>query len=245
MSQREPLPPRGEQVAARRERAGRLLARLDEAYPEAHCALVHDSPWQLLVATILSAQCTDARVNQVTPDLFARFPDAETTAHAELADLERLVQPTGFFRHKAKNVLAAGRRVTEVYGGQVPSSIEQLVTIPGAARKTANVVISNCFPDQAVGIAVDTHVQRIVRRLGLVKAFDPVDIERELVRIIDRARWNDVTHVLIDHGRAICTARSPRCGECPITDLCPSAGRFSSPVAPARGARVGGRSRRA
>lgn len=230
MSRRETLPPRGERVGERRARAATILELLDEAYPGATCALTYESPWQLLVATILSAQCTDARVNQVTPALFRRFPDATATAGADIAELEALVQPTGFFRQKAKNVLATARRVVDVYDGSVPDDMTELLTLPGVARKTANVVLSNCFPDKAAGIAVDTHVQRITRRLGLTRSFPPEQVERDLTRIIPREHWNDVTHVLIVHGRAVCRATNPLCEACPISAVCPSYGRFTSPA---------------
>lgn len=235
MSRREPLPPRrGERVQERRDRVARLLAALHDSYPDARCALVHETPFQLLVATILSAQCTDARVNMVTPPLFARYPDAASMAEADVADLEQLVQPTGFFRQKAKNILATARRVTDVYGGELPHGIEELTTLPGAARKTANVVISNCFPEHAAGIAVDTHVQRIVRRLGWVRGWEPEEVERELMRLLPRPEWNHLTHLLIDHGRAVCRAPRPLCGECPVEvrSDCPSAFRGSVEAGP-------------
>lgn len=226
MSRREPLPPRGERAAQRRERALDIFTRLAEAYPESGTALHHASPFQLLIATILSAQCTDERVNQVTPGLFAAFPDADTMADADATELERLVRPTGFFRQKAKNIRAAAGLLVERFDGEVPNEIADLVTIPGVARKTANVVISNCFPTEAAGIAVDTHVQRIARRLDITRSWDPVDVERDLVRLLPREIWNDVTHLLIDHGRATCRALRPECGACPIADLCPSRSRF-------------------
>lgn len=203
---------------------------LRAAYPDARCALDYETPYQLLIATILSAQCTDERVNQVTPALFAAYPDAASMATAPLDDLERLVQPTGFFRQKAKNIQAAGARIVAAYGGEVPTDIDELTTIPGAARKTANVVISNCFPEAAAGIAVDTHVQRIARRLRITTEWEPPKIERELMRVLDRDEWNLVTHLMIDHGRAVCKAPTPRCGDCPlvIATHCPSRGRWST-----------------
>lgn len=229
MSREEPLPPRrGERVGERRARAERIVAALHDAYPDAHCALVHDGPFQLLIATILSAQCTDARVNEVTPGLFAAYPTARAMAEADVADLERLVRPTGFFRQKAKNIRAAAQRIVEHFDGVVPHTIDELTSLAGTARKTANVVISNCFAEHAAGIAVDTHVQRIARRLGLARTYDPVQVERELMHILPRETWNDVTHLLIDHGRAICRAPRPLCGACPahIARECPSFGRF-------------------
>lgn len=229
MSAKEQLPPvGGERVGARRERAARLMQALHDAYPDTRVALHHESAFQLLIAVILSAQCTDERVNQVTPALFEAYPTAEAMAAAPLDDLERLVQPTGFFRQKAKNIQAGAQRIAEVYGGEVPDTIEELTTIPGAARKTANVVISNCFPHNAAGIAVDTHVQRIARRMGLTRSWEPPKVEQDLVRLIDRSEWNHVTHMMIDHGRAICKAPRPRCDECPLAIArdCPSHGRW-------------------
>lgn len=231
MSAQERLPPvGGERVGERRARAARLMSGLHETYPDTRVALHHDGPFQLLIAVILSAQCTDERVNQVTPALFEAYPTPEAMGTAPLEELERLVQPTGFFRQKAKHIRAAAQRVADVYDGEVPSSIEELTTIPGAARKTANVVISNCFPEQAAGIAVDTHVQRIARRLGLTRSWEPTKVEADLVRIIDRSEWNHVTHMMIDHGRAICRAPTPRCDECPlaIAEDCPSRGRWDA-----------------
>lgn len=216
-------------MGERRARAARLLAALHAEYPDTRVALHHETPFQLLIAVILSAQCTDDRVNQVTPALFAAYPDAESMANAPLEDLERLVQPTGFYRQKAKNILAGAQRLVEVYDGEVPSTLAELVTIPGAARKTANVVISNSFPDNAEGIAVDTHVQRIARRMGLTRSWEPVKIEQDLIKLLDRSEWNHVTHLLIDHGRAVCRAPRALCHACPaaIADECPSRGRVS------------------
>lgn len=226
MSRKEQLPPRGERAAERRARAALVFDELYAAYPHSRTALAHRNSFELLIATILSAQCTDERVNQVTPELFGRFPDAASMAAAPLDELEALVQPTGFFRQKAKNIKAAANRLHREYGGEVPHTIEHLTSLAGVARKTANVVISNCYPDHAAGIAVDTHVQRIARRLGLTRAWDPVHVERELVRLLPRELWNDVTHLLIDHGRAVCRAPRPVCVECPVAELCPSRDRF-------------------
>jgi endonuclease-3 len=238
VSAREPLPALGgERASERRARAARLMAALHATYPDTRVALHHDSPFQLLIAVILSAQCTDERVNQVTPALFEAYPDATTMAGAPVEQLERLVQPTGFFRQKAKNILAAAQRIVDVYDGEVPDTLEELTTIPGAARKTANVVISNSFPENAAGIAVDTHVQRIARRMGLTRSWEPTKVEADLVRLIDRSEWNHVTHMMIDHGRAICKAPTPRCDECPlaIAEDCPSRGRWEA--GPLRGRR--------
>lgn len=231
MSAKEPLPPvGGERVSERRLRGERLMAALHEAYPGSTCALTHDSPFQLLIATILSAQCTDERVNQVTPALFDAYPDARAMATAPIEDLERLVQPTGFFRQKAKNILAGAQRIVDVYGGVTPETIEELTTIPGAARKTANVVISNCFPHNAAGIAVDTHVQRIARRLGLTRSWETPKVERDLMKLLPHEEWNHVTHMMIDHGRAVCRAPRPLCDACPIaiSRACPSRGRWGT-----------------
>jgi endonuclease III len=236
VSQKEPLPPRGERVAERRARAERVVAGLRSSYPQSRTALEHRNPFELLIATILSAQCTDERVNQVTPALFEACPTPAALAAAPVAELERLVQPTGFFRQKAKNIQATGQRLDDVFGGTVPHTIEELTSLAGVARKTANVVISNCFPEHAVGIAVDTHVQRIARRLGLTRAWDPVEVERELVRLLPSSTWNDITHLMIDHGRAVCRAPRPVCPECPIAELCPSRDRFvaAGAIAPVR-----------
>lgn len=231
MSAKEPLPPvGGERVAARRERAARLMTALHATYPDTRVALHHESPFQLLIAVVLSAQCTDERVNQVTPALFAAYPDAAAMALAPVEELERLVQPTGFFRQKAKNLLAGAQRIVEVYGGEVPDTLAELTTIPGAARKTANVVISNAFPHKPEGIAVDTHVQRIARRMGLTRTWEPVKMEADLCRLLAVDEWNHVTHMLIDHGRAVCRAPRPRCDECPlaIASECPSRGRWDA-----------------
>lgn len=230
MSREEPLPPRhGEGVGVRRERAARIMVGLHDEYPGATCALVHDTPFQLLVATILSAQCTDARVNEVTPALFAAYPSAASMSQAEIDHLEQLVRPTGFYRQKAKNIRAAAQRIIDMYDGEVPRTVAELTTLAGAARKTANVVISNCFPEGAEGIAVDTHVQRIARRLGLVREYDPVKLERELMKVLAQEEWNHVTHLMIDHGRAICKAPIPMCDICPepIAGNCPSRGRWN------------------
>ncbi len=218
---------RGERVGERRERAARILAAMHELYPDTRIALHWQTPFQLLVAVILSAQCTDERVNQVTPGLFEAYPTPEAMAGAELEDLERLVQPTGFFRQKAKNIQATARRIVEVYDGFVPETVDELATMPGAARKTANVVVSACFPENAEGIAVDTHVQRIARRLGWTRSWEPLKVEQDLLKLVDRSEWNHLTHLLIDHGRAVCRAPRPLCDECPerIAGECPSRGR--------------------
>jgi endonuclease III len=228
VSAKERLPPVGsERVGKRRERAARILAAMHELYPNTRIALHWQTPFQLLIAVILSAQCTDERVNQVTPALFEAYPDAEAMAAAPLADLERLVQPTGFYRQKAKNILATAQRIVDVYDGVLPDTVAELTTMPGAARKTANVVVSACFADNAEGIAVDTHVQRIARRLGWTRSWEPDKVEQDLLKLVDRREWNHLTHLLIDHGRAVCRAPRPLCDECPaaIAGECPSRGR--------------------
>lgn len=196
-----------------------VLARLQEKYPDAHCALRHRSAWELLVATVLSAQCTDARVNLVTPELFRRFPTPQATATASLPELESLVRTTGFFRNKAKNILGAAQKVVNEFGGRVPSTMEQLLTLPGVARKTANVVLGS-WSGVASGVVVDTHVLRISRRLGLTQAATPEKVEQDLVRILPKDRWIGFSHQIIRLGREICVARRPRCMECFLEDLC-------------------------
>src|SRR6266850_1104051 len=204
-----------------------LIGRLREAYPDAACALEHKSPFQLLVATILSAQCTDARVNMVTPVLFARYPDAASLKDADPADLEAIIRSTGFYRNKTKAIRGAARAIVERFGGEVPRTMEELCTLPGVARKTANVVLGTAF-GIGVGVVVDTHVERLARRLGLAEGKNPEDVERQLMKIVPREEWIDFSHLLIHHGRTICLARSPRCAVCPVQDLCPSAAHFLS-----------------
>jgi endonuclease-3 len=196
-----------------------LLARLAKAQPNAECALVHRNAWELLVATILSAQCTDKRVNIVTPDLFRTFPTPAAMAAASLPELEELVRTTGFFRNKAKSIQGAGKAITERFGGEVPRTLKELITVPGAARKTANVVLGVAY-GLAEGVVVDTHVQRISKRLGLTTHTDPKKIEQDLIRIIPRDRWIAISHELILHGRAVCIARKPRCAHCPLETTC-------------------------
>jgi endonuclease III len=199
-------------------RTREILARLDEQYPGAECALHHDNPIQLLVATILSAQCTDARVNQVTPALFRRYPDAAAFAGARLRELESLIRTTGFFRSKARNIRECCRKIVRDHSGQVPSSLEALVSLPGVGRKTANVVLGTAFG--IPGITVDTHVGRVSRRLGLTRSQDPVKVEFDLMKLVPRDRWSTFSLQVIWHGRRICDARRPRCEECPLRDLC-------------------------
>jgi len=191
-------------------------------HPDATCALSHADPFQLVVATILSAQCTDERVNQVTPALFARFPGPAALAAAELAEVEELVRPTGFFRNKARALVGLGRALVADHGGAVPKTMEELVRLPGVGRKTANVVLGNAFGVNE-GVVVDTHVARLSRRLGLAAGTTPEAIERELVALVPREAWALWAHLLIFHGRRVCPARRPRCGACALADLCPSA----------------------
>ena len=201
------------------ERVSEILARLDQRYPAVKCALTHRSGWELLVATILSAQCTDARVNMVTPVLFAKYPTPQDFAKLEPEALEPDVKSTGFFRNKAKSIVGAARKVVGDFGGEVPSEMEKLLTIPGAARKTANVVLGSWF-GIADGVVVDTHVHRISRRLELTTENDAPKIEQDLMRVIPRERWIDFSHQIIHHGRQLCDARKPKCEECPLENLC-------------------------
>ena len=199
-----------------------LLRRLHRAYPDARCALQHANPWQLLVATVLSAQCTDARVNLVTPALVARYPDPAAMAQARQPDLEDLIRSTGFFRNKARNLIALSQALVAEHGGQVPRTMEQLRVLPGVGRKTANVVLGNAFGIDE-GITVDTHVSRLSGLLRLTRHTDPVKIERDLMALVPKKDWTPVSHLFITHGRRVCIARRPKCGECVLADLCPSA----------------------
>jgi endonuclease-3 len=209
-------------TATAKAKAAEVLRRLRKAHPEAECALEHHDAYELLVSTILSAQCTDARVNLVTPDLFARWPTPAALARAQTSELEDVIRSTGFFRNKAKNLLGAANRIVEAYGGEVPRGMADLMTLPGVARKTANVVRGVCW-GLAEGVVVDTHVQRLSGRLGWSKETDPTRIEQDLMLLHATKDWIDVGHVLIFHGRKICHARKPRCADCPVMDLCPSA----------------------
>ena len=211
---------RRESASARSSRAKTLVQRLREAYPDAHCSLDFASPFQLVIATILSAQCTDKRVNMVTPELFRRWPDAAALAGAKQRDLEAVIRSTGFFRAKAKSLLGCARALVDRHGGEVPRTIEELVRLPGVGRKTANVVLGTAF-GIASGVVVDTHVGRISRRLGLTRAADAVRAERDLVRVVPRENWIEFSHWLIEHGRGVCSARRPICGDCSLLDLCP------------------------
>lgn len=212
-----------------RERVSQILQRLDERYPNVVCALHHRNAWELLVATILSAQCTDVRVNMVTPILFKKYPTPQHFAALKPEDLEPEIRSTGFFRNKAKSIVGAAKKVVEEFGGEVPRTMEELLRIPGAARKTANVVLGSWFKI-ADGIVVDTHVRRISRRLELTHNEDPEKIEQDLMKVIPREKWIDYSHQIIHHGRAICVARKPRCAECPVEDLCHAADKTWSTV---------------
>jgi len=205
----------------RSRRAAEVVRLLAEEYPEAECALHHDGPFQLLAATILSAQCTDERVNQVTPDLFGRWPDAARLARAEVDDVAEVVRSTGFYRNKAKNLVGMARGLVERHGGEVPADMAALTALPGVARKTANVVLGTAF-GIAEGVVVDTHVHRLSHRLGLSAHHDPQKVESELMRLLPREEWTAFSHRLIFHGRRVCVARSPRCAVCTLREICPS-----------------------
>jgi endonuclease-3 len=202
-------------------RVGAILKGLNEAYPNAVCALNHRTPWELLVATILSAQCTDVRVNMVTPELFRRFPTPAAMAKAELPELEELIRTTGFYHNKAKSIQGAARKIIADFGGQVPQTLAEMITIPGAARKTANVVLGVCF-GKGEGVVVDTHVFRIARRLELAKGNTAEKVEQELMQVLPRDRWIGFSHQVIQHGRQVCDARKPKCDRCNLEPLCRS-----------------------
>jgi endonuclease-3 len=202
--------------------ARRIARSLAQRYPDAHCALVYQNPFELLVATILSAQCTDKTVNKVTPALFARYPDPLALSQADQAELERLIKPTGFFRNKARNLIACARELVAQHQGDVPPSLEALTHLPGVGRKTANVVLGNAF--DIPGMVVDTHIGRLSRRLGLTKHTDPVKVEHDLMQLFPRKEWTILGHRLISHGREICHARKPQCEKCPMKTFCPRVG---------------------
>jgi endonuclease-3 len=210
-----------------RRRIGPVIRLLRKHYPQVRTALAFRNPLEILVATILAAQCTDERVNTITPGLFRKYPSAAAFAAADPAELEAEIRPTGFFRNKAKSIVGASRRIVEAYGGRVPDSMAELVTLPGVARKTANIVLSAGY-GKAEGIAVDTHAGRLSRRLGLSREEDPVKVERDLMALVPKADWLDFNFLLVDHGRAICQARQPKCPECFLGKLCPSAVKFFS-----------------
>lgn len=212
-----------ETSAAKTARLKKIIASLQAAYPDAHCELDHRSPLELLVATILSAQCTDKRVNLVTAELFRKYRTAANYADAPLAELEQAIKTTGFFRNKAKNIQACGRKLIERHGGKVPQTMEELTQLDGVGRKTANVVLGNAFGIN-VGVVVDTHVARLSQRLGLTKQTDPEKIERELMALVPQSQWTLFSHWLIWHGRRRCAARQPDCGHCELQKYCPRIG---------------------
>ena len=206
-------------AAERKARVAKILARLDQMYPGVTCALHHSSAWELLVATILSAQCTDKRVNEVTPGLFRKYPTIRDFAAAAQEELARDIRSTGFFNNKARSVIGAARKILSDFGGEIPREMDRLLTVPGAARKTANVVLGTAF-GIASGVVVDTHVQRIARRLDLTRQTDPGKIEKDLMKSIPQEKWILFSHQIIHHGRALCVARNPRCAECGLNPLC-------------------------
>jgi len=217
-----PAKRRKKRGAALEAHALEILSRLKREYPDARCELDFETPLQLLTATILSAQCTDKRVNLVTPELFRIFPDARSLAGADPERLQDLIRSTGFFRNKTKSLLGMSAAVVERHGGEIPRTMEELVRLPGVGRKTANVVLGNAFAINE-GVVVDTHVGRLSVRLGITNQTDPVKVERELMKLFPRDDWALLSHLLIFHGRRVCTARSPKCASCVLADVCPSA----------------------
>jgi endonuclease-3 len=210
-----------ESMAAKKQRTLEILKRLHAEYPDARCSLNFKNPYQLLVATILSAQCTDERVNQVTPELFKRFPKPADLADARPEEVEELIKSTGFFRNKTKSLLGMANGVVENHNGRIPDGMDELVDLPGVGRKTANVLLGNAFGKNE-GVVVDTHVTRLSQRLGLTKNSDAVKIELDLMELVSRDEWTIVSHLFIDHGRAVCKAPTPRCEACVLNDSCPS-----------------------
>ncbi len=211
--------PKPKSAAERKARVNRILTELDNIFPKATCALIHKNPWQLLVATILSAQCTDERVNKVTPELFKKYPTIEAMANASQDEVAADIRSTGFFNNKARSLIGAAKTIVADYKGQVPRSMEELLKVPGAARKTANVVLGTAY-GIPVGVVVDTHVQRISQRLDLTKNNEPVKIEQDLMKIVPQDRWILFAHQVIHFGRQICIARKPRCASCPLDPVC-------------------------
>ncbi len=205
-----------------KDRVVKIIRVLEKEYPQSRTALEFETPLQILVATILSAQCTDERVNKLTPALFKKYPDAAAFAAADRAELERDVRPTGFFRNKAKSIIGATSKIVGDFGGRVPETMAELITLPGVARKTANIVLSSAY-GKAEGIAVDVHVKRLSGRLGLSRQEDPEKIERDLLTIVPKEDWLDFNYLLVNHGRRVCRARKPKCPECKLAKLCPSA----------------------
>lgn len=209
-------------LAPKKQRSREILTRLHRLYPDATCSLTYETPVQLLVATILSAQCTDERVNQVTPALFARFPDAPALAQADRDELEALIRSTGFYRNKAKHIQGSCQMLVQDFGGVVPQRMEDLLKLPGVARKTANVVLAHGY-GLNYGVTVDTHVKRLTGRLGLTAHQDPLKIERDLMKLLPQAEWENWSIRIIYHGRSVCMARNPQCDRCALADLCPTA----------------------
>lgn len=209
-------------TSRRRKSALQTLALLEAAYPDAHCALHYHTPWQLLVATVLSAQCTDVRVNRVTPSLFERFPDPEAMAEADRGELETLIRSTGFFRNKALNLQLCAHQIVAQHGGSVPRTLDELVALPGIGRKTANVILGNAFGQP--GMVVDTHVGRVSRRLGWAESLQPTAVEKELCELLPAEKWTQTSHVLIFHGRQCCRAQTAWCSRCPVGARCPQIG---------------------
>ena len=208
-------------IADKKKRTAEIIKRLKKAYPDAHCALEHSNPFELLIATILSAQCTDARVNMVTPNLFRKYRGPQDFVDVSQAELEKDIHSTGFFRNKAKNIKAASQRLIEIYGGEMPRTMDEILTLGGVARKTANVVLGNAF-GIASGVVVDTHVSRLSQRLGLTKQKTPQKIEKDLEKLVPKNDWIMFPHWIIFHGRQVCQARKPKCPECVLADFCPS-----------------------
>lgn len=225
------LLPKKQSKASRQELLPMQLAELERLYPEVDCALDHRNAFELLAATILSAQCTDERVNKVTPALFARYPDPAAMAQAELTELERLIYSTGFYRNKARNLKGMAEGLVVRFGGEVPRTMEELLGLPGVARKTANVVLGTAY-GIAVGVVVDTHVTRLARRLGWTRNEGAVPIERDLVALLPEEHWIWISHALIWHGRLVCDARKPRCKDCTLCEMCPSSSLFCSLESP-------------
>lgn len=203
------------------ERNEKILKGLAKLFPNPDCALIHDNPYQLLIATILSAQCTDERVNRVTPPLFKMYPTPKKMGKAPLSSIEKLIQSTGFFRSKAKSLKSTSQDIVEYHNGQVPETMEELIKLKGVGRKTANVVLGNAF-GKNIGVVVDTHVGRLSRRFGLTKQKDPVKVEKDLMKIVPQKDWTVISHRMIMHGRATCKSQRPKCGECKLNHLCPS-----------------------
>ncbi len=214
-----------ESLIQKKQRASVIMQRLKKQYPNADIALTFKNPWQLLVAVILSAQCTDKKVNEVTPSLFKKYKTVDDFVTADIKEFEAMIRPTGFYHAKTKSILTTAKLIKEKFGGKVPKTMREILTLRGVARKTANVVLGNAY-NVVEGIAVDTHVRRLSQRLGLTTQNDPVKIEQDLMTILPQKEWFETTYRLIDHGRAICTAKDPRCDLCPLKDICPAAFSF-------------------